>query len=126
VPAVFLQPDLAQLVIYQGDKPWSLDSVSKTKPGFPNESREMTEHWAAYVDSNDFGLGVYQPQATRLTCYRFGDSSGSAACSYFAPLDNFAVVPHRTFEHDAYIAVGTSTEIRRQFYRLAHKKWREQ
>ncbi|HEY3783017.1 MAG TPA: hypothetical protein VGL56_18210 [Fimbriimonadaceae bacterium] len=126
MPAVFLQPNFDWLVIYQGDKPWTGDKITKNKPGFPNESREMTEHWAAYVDSTDFGLGVYQPSAKELTCYRAGSSeTDPSACSYFAPLENFAVLPRKTVTYDAYIAIGTSQEIRKQFYRLAHKKWRD-
>lgn len=114
IPAVFTEPDLDTLVLYDGDKPWTGAPPSRSQPGWPNEYRRMTEHWAAYVDKTDFGLGALVPSATRLTCYRYdaGNTSAQGACSYFAPLTNFAITPGLRFDYDVYLAVGSLDQIR--------------
>lgn len=117
IPAVFTEPDLDTLVLYDGDKPWTGAPPSRSQPGWPNEYREMTEHWAAYVDKTGFGLGALVPRARRLTCYRYGagHTSAQGACSYFAPLTNFAITPGLRYDYDVCLAVGTLEEIRAAF-----------
>ena len=80
----------------------------------------MAEHWAAYVNDNDYGLGAYVPIAKELTCYRFsaGRKSEQGACSYFAPLTTFAVTPGMDFQYDLYLTAGSSSEIRERFQKL--------
>jgi hypothetical protein len=113
VPAIFLAPDLDTLVLYDGDKPWTGGQLNRSKPGWPNETRNITERWAAYVDKNDFGIGAYITKATRLTCYRFGEgNTESGACSYFAPVTQFAFTPGKVFEYEVIFKVGTTKEIR--------------
>lgn len=119
IPAFFVQPDLDTLVLYDGNKPWTGAPVSRSQPGWPNEGRRMTEHWAAYVDKNDFGVGAYVPVADHLTCYRFGDGNAKhGACSYFAPLTKFAITPGKVFQYDVFLTLGKSSEIRETFYQL--------
>lgn len=119
IPAIFLEPDLETLVLYDGDKPWSGDHVHRSKPGWPNESRKMTEHWAAYVDKDDFGLGAYVPVAEQLTCYRFGNGDAKkGACSYFAPLTRFSIKPGLDWEYDVYLTIGKIEQIRERFESL--------
>ncbi len=120
VPAVFLEPQYKHLVLYSGEQPWragQLDNqLDRTIPGWPNERREITENWAAYVDDNDFGLGAYVPVAEQLTCYRFGNGRREqGACSYFAPIVRFAIKPGLTWEYDLYLTVGTQADIRARF-----------
>jgi hypothetical protein len=119
IPAVFVEPDLDTLVLYDGDEPWTGGALSRSRPGWPNESRRFSEQWAAYVDQHDFGIGVYVPTATNLTCYRFGEGgSARGACSYFAPLIRLAVTPGLVIDSDVYVAIGSSGELREQFSRI--------
>ena len=125
VPAVFMMARYDTLVLYDGKMPWTAAPVSRSLPGWPNEGRKMTEHWAAYVDGSDFGAGVYVPTAERLTCYRFGRDPGHpSSCSYFAPLVRFAIKPGLVHQYDLYLTAGTSTEIRNRFAQIhaAEKK----
>jgi hypothetical protein len=116
IPAVFLEPDLETLVVYIGDKPWTGEEPARSKPGWPNEARKMTENWAAYVDKEGFGLGAYVPVAERLTCYRFGDGNREhGSCSYFAPLTTFAIKPDFHWEYDLYLTIGSVEEMRERF-----------
>ena len=114
IPAFFAQPELSTLVLYDGDKPWTGGAPKRLQPGWPNEGHKITENWAAYVDENDRGVGAYVPVAKEITSYRYKGGSGSD-CSYFAPLATFAVKPGLTFEYDAYLAIGTSAEMRAAF-----------
>lgn len=124
IPAFFTEPDLSTLVLYDGDKPWTGSPVSRSQPGWPNESRKMAEHWAAYVDAKDFGIGAYVPVAKSLTCYRYsaGRSSKEGACSYFAPITTFAVTPGFVFEYDLFMTLGTSREIRETFRQIHSRR----
>lgn len=116
IPAVFVEPDLDTLVTYTGERPWSGEPLHRSKPGWPNESRKMTENWAAYVGSDGSGIGVLVPQATDLTCYRFGDGKAEhGACSYFAPLLQAAIVPGYDFTYDVYLTIGSAEQIRSRF-----------
>lgn len=125
IPAVFVEPDLDTLVLYDGEKPWTGGALSRSRPGWPNESRKFPEQWAAYVDKTDFGVGVYVPAATNLTCYRFGEGgSAQGACAYFAPLIRFGVTPGLVFDYDVYVVVGTPAEMRSEFQRLRDRRQR--
>jgi hypothetical protein len=119
IPAVFVQPEFDELVLYSGDKPWTGGELSKSKPRWPNEYKPMTEHWAAYLDKEGYGLGAYVPKAKKLTCYRFGNGvADKGACSYFAPLTQFAVEPGFVFEYELIVTLGTAAEIRTRFQAL--------
>jgi len=116
LPAVFVEPQYDTLLVYEGTNAWRGDSVNRSKPGWPNESRKFTEHWAAYVDKNDFGVGVLVPVADALTCYRFGDGKREhGSCSYFAPLKRFAITSGMRFEYDVWLTIGSAADIRSRF-----------
>lgn len=123
IPAVFVEPDLDTLVLYDGAAPWTDGPLHRSKPGWPNEGRRPTEHWAAYVGADGIGVGALVPAADTLTCYRFGDGKAEhGACSYFAPLARFAIVPGTVFAYDLYLTIGTVDQIRRRFRDIAAKK----
>ena len=116
LPAVFVEPQYHTLLVYEGTNVWRGDTVNRSKPGWPNESRKFTEHWAAYVDKNDFGVGALVPVADALTCYRFGDGKREhGSCSYFAPVKRFAIRPGMKFEYDVWLTIGRLPEIRERF-----------
>lgn len=120
IPAFFTEPELSTLVLYDGTKPWSGAEMSRSQPGWPNEGRKITEHWAAYVDAKDYGIGMYVPVANEITCYRFaaGRSSKEGACAYFAPITRFAITPGFVFEYDLFITLGKVNEIRETFRQI--------
>lgn len=120
IPAVFIEPEFKNLVLYEGDEPWTSGALNRSIPGWPNEGRKITEHWAAYVDDNAVGIGIFVPIARRLTCYRFGDGRREhGACSYFAPLITLSIKPGFLFEYDAYLTIGSVEEIRQRFKGIA-------
>lgn len=113
IPAVFVDRRLETLVIGQAD------GVQKLHPDFPNERYPTPKHWAAYVDRNNFGLGVCVPQADVLTCYRVAKPGQKGACSYFAPLARFAIKPGMVFEYDCYLTIGSVEEIQSRLERAS-------
>ena len=116
LPAVFVEPQFDTLLVYQATNAWSGDAVHRSKPGWPNESRKMTEHWAAYVNTNNFGVGALVPVANALTCYRFGDGKREhGSCSYFAPVKIFPITPGLKFEYDVWLTIGSADDIRARF-----------
>lgn len=114
IPAVFLDASLCDLVFYEGETPWTGQPLVAKQPGAKNEYFDIPEHWAAFVDKNGFGLGVYVPVADRITCYRFQGGGGSD-CSYLAPITTFAFQPGLAFEYQAYFCLGDVEEIREKF-----------
>ena len=119
MPAVFVDYALPNLVCYTGDRPWTNAPLSRRVPAFPNESVKADETWAAYVDEKDWGVGVYFPGKTLVTCYRaLGDGKAGpvgSACSYFAPLETSCIVPGCSREYDLYVTIGDLRSIRKAF-----------
>jgi len=123
IPAVFLDASLANLVFYRGDAPWTDAPLTRVVPGWPNQEQHFDEHWAAYVDDKEWGLGIFNAATKRATTYRYlpKDAPHEALCSYLAPLANFAVTPGFVFEYGIYLRLGTVAEIRSAFSRLPRK-----
>lgn len=118
IPAVFVAPDLDTLVVADGE-----GKLMRSKPGWPNESRDIPKKWAAYIHpKTQHGIGVHVAAAEKLTCYRFGDGDPQhASCSYFAPLVRFAVTPGKVFEYEAVLTLGTIDEIQGRFAALPRR-----
>jgi hypothetical protein len=121
LPAVFVDYALPNLVVYDGKKPWTGGRLTRKVPGWPNEKATAIENWAAYVDGDDFGIGVHFPGTSQLTCYRYKGKPGpkGGGCSYFAPVKTMAITSGLRYEYDVYLTIGTVKEIRARFQRLA-------
>jgi hypothetical protein len=119
VPAAFINPAYGTMVIYDGDQPWTGGALTRSEPGWPNESRKIPEGWFAWVNDQNTGVGIFSPIAKELTCYRFGSSPrAQGACSYSAPLVKFAITPGMHFEYEVALALGTPDEMRAEFSKL--------
>lgn len=119
IPAFFVQPQFGTLVFYDGEKPWSDGSLTRKQPAFPNEAVKLKEHWAAWIDDHDHGVGLYVPVTDRATCYRYGNGViRKDSCSYIAPLTKFAITPGLVWEYEAAMTIGTVAEIRERFRTL--------
>jgi hypothetical protein len=116
-PAVFVSPQLSTLVTYTGENAWTKAPLTLKKPGWPNESVRLSDGWAAYVDDDGKGIGVYVPGTFEATCYRFEGGSGSD-CSYIAPLRTFALTPELSFSYTVFFTLGDSDTIRERFATL--------
>ncbi len=85
-----------------------------------------TSEWVAYLDDNNWGVGIYTPGTTDFTAYRAcGDGTTGekgSACSYVAPLRTFALTKNLVVEYDVYLTIGTLEEIRARFEKLKKQK----
>ncbi|WP_348223504.1 hypothetical protein [Luteolibacter sp.] len=117
LPAVFIDHALSRMVYYSGEKPWSGEPISSDVPGWPNESRDISESWAGYVGTDGRGLGVYFPGSKKATCYRFEGPDGPAGsgCSYFAPIQMLTIKPGFSHEYTVHLTIGTAEEMRSRF-----------
>ena len=124
LPAVFADFALTNLVYYQGTVPWAGGPLARRAPGWPNEYvKGLTENWAAFVDERDWGLGVFFPGTTDLTCYRAPGKPGPAGsgCSYLAPIRTLAITNGFRLEYEVFLTIGTVGELRDRFRLLTEK-----
>lgn len=135
MPAVFIDWTLGTLVYYNGTSPWKDGALTRaevpsatTTAGINKylQGTSWSEKWAAYVGNDGWGVGAYSPSTTLCTYYRFGSGSSTGPkggdCSYFSPLDSFALTPGMNKSYDVYLYLGTAEEIRAAFKAIAVKK----
>ena len=125
LPAIFVAPRCNTLVFCEKGSPaWSGAPLVRRQPGPPDSKDaivKFAEPWAAWVDAEGQGLGVYFPHADFATTYRVRDT-GAGDCSYIAPLQTFALKPGFVFEYDAVLATGTVEQIRAIFTKLNQQR----
>jgi hypothetical protein len=124
LPAVFVMPRYDTLVFCEKGPPaWTGAPLVRRQPGPPGAKDAIvyfSEPWAAWVDGDGQGLGVYFPHADFATTYRVrtDPSGGPGDCSYIAPLQTFALKPGLVFEYEAVLAIGSVEQIRAVFTKL--------
>lgn len=123
VPAFFADAELKHLVFYEGEHPWTGERLTRVVPGWPNENRRFDERWAAYVDDNDWGVGLLNAPVAEATTYRYTPDGApmEAQCSYFAPVATFAIEPGMTWDYDVHLIIGDVAEIRAAAVKLHHE-----
>lgn len=128
LPAVFVDYALPDLVYYKGAKPWSDEPISKDQPGWPNEGRKCTEHWAGFLGPDGRGVGVLFPGTEKITTYRYPGKPGptGGGCSYFAPIRTMAITPGFVFDYSIYLTIGSADEMRGRFKPIALRFLEEQ
>ena len=125
-PAVYTNGILHRLVSYSGPSPFQDDTLTyydasfdKTLP-FPwiPGRFSATEHWAAFVDDKDWGVGVinvvedvflggfYFPERKRC------GYSKNVQTGYIAPVSQHALPRNITFTYEFYLVVGSVDYIR--------------
>src|SRR5439155_8993817 len=114
--------DLYRVLTYRGPAPFSdlpLQRIDDTSS--PAEGWTATEHWAACVNSENFGLGVYSPARTPFLGEFFGSPGGgewdSATC-YLSPRQTARLFKKSIYNYKYYLMVGTVDEIRQSIYEL--------
>ncbi|NNE90454.1 MAG: hypothetical protein HKN23_02300, partial [Verrucomicrobiales bacterium] len=106
LPAVFVNADFANLAFIKPGE----TTPHQYQPGWPNERHKIHNHWVAYLDGNNRGIGVLVPGVDTITCYRFGKAGQKGACSYVAPIRRIVITPGFEFEYDVYLTIGTLPE----------------
>lgn len=126
LPAVYPISALSKLYAYTGAKPFSNDTISNLQVKFLQDSfwgkyPDVTEHWMAFVDSSNWGMGVYNPICDYFIAGMAGKpgyESKDGSTSYIAPVSKAVLNKNSIYEYDYYIIIGSVEEIRNCIYKL--------
>jgi hypothetical protein len=126
LPAVYPISALDKLYTYLGNKPFTNDTISTPKvinlsSGFWGIYPLVPEHWMAFTDKNNWGLGVFNFNCVHFYAGMSGTPGGEAhdkSTSYIAPSTKAILNKNSVFEYDYYIIIGTVDEIRTKVYEL--------
>jgi hypothetical protein len=118
MPAVYTNGEFRKVVTYTGDRPFSGGDLNEwMDPGPPWKTFCATERWAALVDSQNWGLGVWQPATTY---WKQGEVPGEVshyetrdnATGYLAPVGMEHLDHNITYEYECRLVPGSVQEIR--------------
>ena len=134
LPAVYTNAPYHRLISYRGEKPFTGDTVSHIKNhNFPKAKGiqwaywQATEGWAANLNEDDYGLGVWNPSAQHFCGGFYGDDSfkggsKSAATGYISPLHTEILDHNITYDYNYVLILGKLDEIRSYVYKRAAKR----
>ncbi len=133
-PAVYTNAPWYKLVTYIGDKPYENEPVTTIVDkadgkGWPWRNYYATEGWSALVNEQNYGIGVYQPNALQTSGgFHGGDGakgqpldSKHTATGYIAPLETTILDWNIKRSYKTIFIVGSLDEIRSTVYRLAQQ-----
>jgi autotransporter-associated beta strand protein len=117
LPAVYTWAKLTQLKTYTGTQPFTSGSLSVIpNTGPPWTTFRATEGWAAYVDANDWGLGVFAPNNVKFIGGFAGTpgtgSTTSSNTGYIAPIRAEIIDDDIVYEHTYHLILGSLASIR--------------
>ncbi len=130
LPAFYTVSYLKNYYFYEGDKPWTNAPLTLRDdlPFWGGDSRpqctfkypaENTERWAAFVDDELYGLGIYAPGSDIWVAgrHRFNGSKDPAAnpTNYIAPYRRMSLVSFKPLTYSYMICAGKLDEIRAEF-----------
>lgn len=118
LPAVYTRATLTQLKTYSGPQPFTGAAIT-TLPNTPPPSWGSfrgTEGWAAYVDANDWGLGVVLPGNVSFKGGFFTSGSAtlptSPSTGYIAPLRAEILDHDIVYDYTYHLVLGKVADIR--------------
>ena len=129
LPAVYTVSKLWRLMSYTGNRPFAQDALTQVKNDWrkpwPWTRFVATERWAALVDDDGWGLGVFKDDGGEFHGGIYGDERSDdpkhGSTAYVAPihLENF---DHNIlYEHRTEFVVGKLADIRKRFNDMATK-----
>jgi hypothetical protein len=129
LPAVYTISRLSRLMSYTGNRPFTHDTLTHVtndwRKSWPWTRFVGTERWAALVDKDDWGLGVFKDDGGEFHGGVHGDARSDdpkhASTAYVAPIhaENFDY--NIVYEHHTDFMVGKLSAIRERFNALATK-----
>jgi len=120
LPAVYTNGEYYRLMTYRGDEPFTGDKVTripkKSGRGFPWNYWLATENWAALVNDDGWGLGVYKPDSF-LFIGGFAGKEGrggtrDSPTGYIAPLHTEILDHNITYDFSYTLILGSLNDIR--------------
>ena len=129
LPAVYTISKLSRLMSYTGDKPFTQDTLTHVtndwKKPWPWTRFVATERWAALVDNDGWGLGVFKDDGGEFHGGGYGDERSDdpkhGSTAYIAPIHMENFDHNIVYEHHTDFVVGKLADIRKRFNDLATK-----
>lgn len=127
LPAVYTISSLSRLMSYTGETPFDggpLTHVTNDwRKSWPWTRFHATERWAALVNEQDWGLGVFKDDGGEFHGGIHGqgpsDDPKHASTAYVAPIHVENFDHNIIFEHSTVFMVGKLGEMRRRFNAMA-------
>ena len=126
LPAVYTIGALWRLVSYAGDAPFTGDALTNfpvVPP--PWQYWNATESWAALVDSNNWGLGVYNPGSAWFVGGFVGTPGAGGPrdnpTGYIAPIKYEILDTNIVYTYTYYLILGTVSQIRDWVYSQSYR-----
>ena len=128
LPAIYTIGTLYRLMSYTGERPFMDDKLSriekseeeKRKGGWPWVRYRATENWAALVNDQDWGVGVWEPGCTSFVG-GFAGRPGKGGTNddptgYISPMQDEVIDHNIDYEYRYVLIVGSLQEIRKHVY----------
>jgi hypothetical protein len=114
---------------YTGDHPFTGGALTHIRNDWrekwPWTSFIATERWAALVDTNDWGLGVFNDDAGEfhggISCDQVSDDPKANPTAYVAPIQREHFDHNIVYEYQTDFMVGRLEDMRRRFSQAATK-----
>jgi hypothetical protein len=127
LPAVYTISTLGRLMSYTGDQPFTGAALTHIRndwrKGWPWTAFTATERWAALVDTNHWGLGVFKDDGGEFHGGIHGDKRSDnpkdGSTAYVAPIHREHFDHNIVYEHRTDFMVGRLEDIRRRFNAMA-------
>lgn len=137
LPAVYVNAPYHHLITYTGDRPFHDDSCTEIHNRLDKENRWATwlatENWAAQLDDQNWGLGVWNPSTARISGGFFSEPGeggpSDPPTGYIAP-NRTEILDHDiAYEFSYTLILGSLDQIRGYVYKHASHRlpsWRFQ
>ena len=127
LPAVYTVSKLCRLVSYTGDQPFTGRPMAQVRNDWrgkwPWTSFVATECWAALVDTNGWGLGVFKDDVGEfhggISRDEVSDDPKADPTAYLAPIHREHFDHNIVYEYRTDLMVGNLDELRRRFNAMA-------
>ena len=121
LPAVYTTDRFYRLFTYNGGSPFTWGPIERIEnAGPPWAYFQGTEKWAALVQENDWGLGVYNPNAQSFAGGFHGTPGAgdptASSCGYITPLRTEAITHDIVYDYTCYFILGYLDDIRTYVY----------
>ncbi len=120
MPAVYVNAPWYRIFAYTGSHPYTHGALARIPSKFMWSGFNATEHWAAMVDKNGNGLGVWHPGATRFAGGFFGRPGKGGPkdnpTGYTAPLHREILDWNIVTSYHYRLILGSLQQIRNYVY----------
>lgn len=136
IPAVYPISKLKNLYTYNGEAPFTGDALSQLKVveltmnqdggGTWGRYNDISEQWMAFVNDDNWGIGVYSPTATMFLAGRSDSNTNgtatSGSTSYISPVRREALMKNSVMEYEYYLVIDQLDNIRSRIYEIKSAK----